>query len=54
MIHLSVAIGHFFEVLLFAILRVAGVVTGTVFAIAIVGAVLFVLARWLIARGRPR
>lgn len=54
MIHLSVAVGRFFEALFFAILRVAGLVTGTVFAIAIVGALLFVVARWLLSRGRPR
>lgn len=54
MIHLSVAIGRFFEAMLFAILRVAGMVTGVVFAVAIGGAVLFVVARWLLARGRPR
>lgn len=54
MIHLSVAIGRFFEALFFAILRVAGIVTGTVFVIAMAGAILFVVARWLLARGRPR
>lgn len=54
MIHLSVAVGRFFEALFFAILRVAGMVTGVVFVIAIAGALMFVVARWMIARGRPR
>ena len=54
MIHLSVAVGRFFEALFFAILRVAGMVTGVVFVIDIAGALMFVVARWMIARGRPR
>lgn len=51
MIHLSVAIGRFVEALFYAILRVAGVVTGVVLLIAIAGLILFLIARWLIARG---
>lgn len=51
MIHLSVAIGRFVEALFYAILRVAGVVTGVVLLIAIAGLILFLTARWLIARG---
>ncbi len=51
MIHLSVAIGRFVEALFYAILRVAGVVTGIVLLIAITGLILFLTARWLIARG---
>lgn len=54
MIHISVAIGRFFEALFFAILRVAGMVTGMVFAIALAGGLLFLAARFLIAHGRPR
>lgn len=54
MIHLSVAVGRFFETLFFAILRVAGVVTGTVLLIALAGALLFAIARFLIARGGRR
>lgn len=54
MVHLSVAIGRFFEALLFAVLRVAGMVTGTILLVAIVGALLFLAARFLLARGRPR
>lgn len=52
MVHISVAIGRFFEALLFAGLRVGGVVTGTILLIALGGAFVFALARWLIARGR--
>lgn len=52
MIHLSVAIGRFVEALFYAILRVAGVVTGIVLLIAFFGLILFLIARWLIARGR--
>lgn len=52
MIHLSVAIGRFFEALLFAFLRVAGMVTGLVLAVALAGALLFLVARLLLARGR--
>jgi hypothetical protein len=52
MIHLSVAIGRFVEALFYAILRVAGVVTGVVLLVAFAGLVLFMVARWLIARGR--
>lgn len=51
MIHLSVAIGRFFEALFYAILRVAGVVAGTVLGIALAGALLFLVARVLIGRG---
>lgn len=54
MIHLSVAIGRFVEALFYAILRVAGVVTGVVLLVALAGLVLFLAARWLIARGRNR
>lgn len=52
MIHLSVAIGRFVEALFYAILRVAGAVTGTVLLVALIGVALFVAARWLITRGR--
>lgn len=54
MIHLSVAIGRFVEALFYAILRVAGAVTGVVLLVAVAGGVLFVIARWLIAKGRAR
>jgi hypothetical protein len=54
MVHISVAIGRFFEALFYAILRVAGVVTGTVLAIAAVGALLFLIARVLIGRGKGK
>lgn len=54
MIHLSVAIGRFVEALFYAILRVAGVVTLVVVGVAFAGTVLFLLARWMIARGRGR
>jgi hypothetical protein len=54
MIHLSVAIGRFVEALFYAILRVAGVVTGVVLLVALAGLVLFLGARWMIARGRRR
>lgn len=54
MIHLSVAIGRFVEALFYAILRVAGVVTGVVLLIAFAGLILFLFARWLIARGRRK
>jgi hypothetical protein len=50
LVHLSVAIGRFFEALLFAVLRVAGVVTGWVLAVAVAGALLFLAARLLLAR----
>lgn len=52
MIHLSVAIGRFFEALFYAILRVAGVVTGVVVAITVAGALLFITARTLISLKR--
>jgi hypothetical protein len=51
-IHLSVAIGRFVEALFYAILRVAGAVTGVVLLVALAGFFLFMTARWLIARGR--
>lgn len=54
MIHLSVAIGRFVEALFYAILRVAGVVTVAVLAIALTGFILFMMARWMIGRGRKR
>jgi HAMP domain-containing protein len=40
--------------LFYAILRVAGVVTLAVIGAALVGALLFFTARWMIARGRKR
>ena len=52
MIHLSVAIGRFFEALFFAILKVAGMVAGSVAGIALAGAILFWVARMLIVRRR--
>ncbi|MEH3045674.1 hypothetical protein [Sphingomonas adhaesiva] len=52
MIHLSVAIGRFFEALFFAILKVAGAIAGSVVGIALVGAILFWVARMLIVRGK--
>lgn len=52
MIHLSVAIGRFFEALFYAILRVAGVVTGAVVGIAVLGAILFLTARACISLKR--
>jgi hypothetical protein len=51
-IHLSVALGRFFEALFYAILRVAGTIALTVIALAAVGAVAFLVARLLLARGR--
>lgn len=54
MIHLSVAIGRFFEALFYAILRVAGAVAGIVLAVALAGAILFLIARVLLARGRKK
>ncbi|MFL0412444.1 hypothetical protein [uncultured Sphingomonas sp.] len=54
MIHLSVAIGRFVEALFYAILRVAGAITGVVLGVALIGLVLFLIARWAIARGRAR
>jgi uncharacterized MAPEG superfamily protein len=53
-IHLSVAIGRFFEALFYAILRVAGVVAGTMVGVALAGALLFLIARLLIGRGRKK
>ena len=53
-IHLSVAIGRFFEALFYAILRVAGVVTGVVLVVALAGALLFLIVRLLIGRGRKK
>ncbi|WP_193753118.1 hypothetical protein [Sphingomonas endophytica] len=50
MIHLSVAIGRFFEALFYAILRVAGVAAGAILGVAVAGALLFLLARVLIGR----
>ncbi|WP_258890782.1 hypothetical protein [Sphingomonas sp. SUN019] len=38
----------------YAILRVAGVVTLAVIGVALIGALLFFTARWMIARGRKR
>lgn len=52
MIHLSVAIGRFVEALLWAIARVAGQITGVVVGIAFAGLLVFVTARWMLARGR--
>ncbi|MFL0585133.1 MULTISPECIES: hypothetical protein [Sphingomonas] len=54
MIHLSVAVGRFVEALFYAILRVAGVITGVVLLVALAGLVLFLLARWMIGRGRRK
>lgn len=54
LIHLSVAVGRFVEALFYAILRVAGVMTLAVVGAALVGALLFFTARWMIARGRKR
>ena len=54
MIHLSVAVGRFVEALFYAILRVAGVITGVVLLVALAGLVLFLLARWMIERGRRK
>lgn len=54
MIHLSVAIGRFFEALFYAILRVAGVVTVAVLAVTLAGAILFLVARLLLARRKDR
>ncbi|SEL55608.1 hypothetical protein SAMN05216382_2146 [Sphingomonas palmae] len=54
MVHISVAIGRFFEALFFAIVRVAGVVAGVVLGVALAGAILFLVARWLIVRGRRK
>jgi hypothetical protein len=52
MIHLSVAIGRFVEALLWAIARVLGQVTLVVIGIALAGALLFALARWMLGRRR--
>ncbi len=54
MIHLSVAIGRFFEALFYAMLRGAGVVAGTVAAVALAGVLLFLLARVLIGWKRKK
>ncbi|KKI21650.1 hypothetical protein [Sphingomonas sp. Ag1] len=54
MIHLSVAVGRFVEALFYAILRVAGVITGVVLLVALAGLALFLLARWMIGRGRRK
>ena len=48
MIGLSVAVGRFVEALFWAILRVAGMVGGVV----LIGAILLMLAWWLIRRRR--
>lgn len=52
MIHISVALGRFFEALFYAILRVAGTIALSVIALAAVGGVAFLVARLLLARGR--
>ncbi|MBB3693637.1 hypothetical protein [Sphingomonas sp. BK580] len=52
MIHLSVALGRFFEALFYAILRVAGVIAVSVIGIALLGGAAFLVARLLLARGR--
>lgn len=54
MVHISVAIGRFFEALLFALLKVGGVAAGTIVVIVVAGGFVFALARWLIVRGRRR
>ena len=48
----SAGTGRFFEALFFAIVRVAGVVAGAIAGVALAGAILFLVARWLIVRGR--
>jgi hypothetical protein len=51
-IHLSVAIGRFFEALFFAILRVAGVVTVALGGVLIAAVLLLGISRLLLARRR--
>ncbi len=50
LIHLSVAIGRFVEALFYAILRVAGMISGVVIAVALAGFLLFMLGRRMIGR----
>ncbi len=54
MIHLSVAVGRFFEALFFAILRVAGMAAATVAAVLIGLALLVAAGRLIAARRAPR
>ena len=52
MIHLSVAIGRFVEALLWAIARVAGGLVAVALAVTLAGALVFLAARWMLARRR--
>ena len=54
MIGLSVAVGRFVEALFWAILKVAGVVTVAVVAIAVAALVAWIVLRKLWARDRQR
>lgn len=54
MIGLSVAVGRFVEALFWAILRVAGVVTVTVVAVALAAGLAWVVIRKIWARQRRR
>lgn len=54
LIHLSVAVGRFVEALFYAILSVAGVIAGSVVAVALAAVLLFMLARWMIRRNRKK
>lgn len=54
MVHLSVAIGRFFEALFYAMLRVAGWVGLAVVLAALALFLLLGIARTLIRRGRDR
>lgn len=51
-IHLSVAVGRFFEALFFAILRVAGVVTVAALGVLLALAILLGVSRVLLGRRR--
>ncbi len=54
MIGLSVAVGRFVEALFWAILRVAGVVTFAVIAVAVAALLAWIVARKLWARQKRR
>lgn len=54
MVHLSVAIGTFFEALFYAILRVAGLASLVVIGMAFAGFALFMVARLALGRRTPR
>ena len=54
MIGLSVAVGRFVEALFWAILRVAGVVTVAVVAVAAASLLAWIVARKLWARQKPK